>query len=94
MPVKRLNSFDELVHRIERLHNHRFLSFMEKHLKQWRLHRQGLTDAPLAHEDWSYWSRRKSVRYVRFASDDKGDPAFRRVDFHWASELPDNGELL
>jgi len=44
----------ELVHLIERHHNDRFVSIMDKHLPQWRLHRQELNSAPLAHETWSY----------------------------------------
>ena len=44
----------ELVHLIERHHNERFVSIMDKHLPQWRLHRQELNAAPLAHEAWSY----------------------------------------
>jgi predicted metal-dependent hydrolase len=37
----------ELVHLIERRHNHLFLSIMDKHLPQWRLYRQELNTAPL-----------------------------------------------
>src|SRR3990172_9615207 len=44
----------ELVHLIERHHNDRFVSIMDKHLPQWRLHREELNSAPLAHETWSY----------------------------------------
>ena len=44
----------ELVHLIERNHNDRFVSILEKHLPHWRLHRQELNSAPLAHETWSY----------------------------------------
>ncbi|MCX6619274.1 MAG: SprT family zinc-dependent metalloprotease [Acidobacteria bacterium] len=44
----------ELVHLIERHHNDRFISLMDKHLRQWRLYRQELNSAPLAHETWSY----------------------------------------
>jgi predicted metal-dependent hydrolase len=44
----------ELAHLIERHHNDRFVSIMDKHLPQWRLHRQELNAAPLAHEAWSY----------------------------------------
>jgi predicted metal-dependent hydrolase len=44
----------ELVHFIERHHNERFLSTMDKHLPQWRLHRRELNSAPLAHATWSY----------------------------------------
>jgi predicted metal-dependent hydrolase len=44
----------ELVHLIERHHNDRFVSIMDKHLPQWRLHRQELNAAPLAQEAWGY----------------------------------------
>jgi predicted metal-dependent hydrolase len=44
----------ELVHLIERHHNDRFVSIMDKHLPQWRLHRQKLNAAPLAQETWDH----------------------------------------
>ena len=44
----------ELAHLIERHHNDNFISLMDKHLPQWRLYRQELNSAPLAHESWSY----------------------------------------
>jgi predicted metal-dependent hydrolase len=44
----------ELAHLIERHHNDRFVSIMNKHLPQWRSHRQELNSAPLAHQTWSY----------------------------------------
>src|SRR6266478_10095311 len=44
----------ELVHLIERHHNHRFVSLMDKHLPQWRLHRQKLNAGPLAQEAWDH----------------------------------------
>ena len=44
----------ELTHLVERHHNDRFLATMDKHLPQWRLHRDELNSAPLAHETWSY----------------------------------------
>ena len=44
----------ELAHLIERHHNDRFMSIMDKHLPRWRLHRQELNTAPLAHETWRY----------------------------------------
>ena len=44
----------ELAHLIEKHHNDRFLAIMDKHLPQWRLHRQELNSAPLAHDTWSY----------------------------------------
>jgi hypothetical protein len=44
----------ELVHLIERHHNDHFISIMDKHLPQWRLHRQELNAAPLAQEVWDH----------------------------------------
>jgi len=44
----------ELTHLIERLHNDRFLSLMDQHLPNWRIHRAELNRSPLAHETWSY----------------------------------------
>lgn len=44
----------ELAHLIEKHHNDRFLAIMDKHLPQWRLVRQELNSAPLAHDTWSY----------------------------------------
>jgi predicted metal-dependent hydrolase len=44
----------ELVHLIERRHNEHFVSIMDKHLPQWRLHRQELNAAPLAQEAWDH----------------------------------------
>ena len=44
----------ELAHLIQRHHNDNFISLMDEHLPQWRLYRQELNCAPLAHESWSY----------------------------------------
>ena len=44
----------ELTHLIERHHNDRFVSLMDRHLPHWRLHRQELNSAPLGHDSWSY----------------------------------------
>jgi predicted metal-dependent hydrolase len=44
----------ELSHLIERHHNDRFISLMDRHLPNWRQHRQELNAAPLAHENWGY----------------------------------------
>ncbi len=44
----------EMVHLIERRHNERFRELMDLHLPQWRLYRDELNSAPLAHEDWRY----------------------------------------
>jgi len=44
----------EMVHLLERLHNDRFQAYMDGFMPQWRLHREELSRAPLAHEDWGY----------------------------------------
>jgi predicted metal-dependent hydrolase len=44
----------EMVHLLERRHNERFTALMDKFLPQWRLCRDELNRAPLAHETWSY----------------------------------------
>lgn len=44
----------EIVHLLERHHNERFRELMDKAMPQWRLHRDELNRAPLAHEDWMY----------------------------------------
>ena len=42
----------EMVHLLERRHNDRFRAYMDKFLPQWRLLRDELNRAPLAHEPW------------------------------------------
>lgn len=44
----------ELVHLLERHHNDNFTALMNKFLPQWKLRRNELNAAPLAHEAWSY----------------------------------------
>lgn len=44
----------EMVHFQERHHNERFRDLMDDLMPQWRLHREELNRAPLAHEEWSY----------------------------------------
>jgi hypothetical protein len=44
----------ELVHLLERRHDHCFIALMDQHLPQWRLLRAELNQAPLGHEDWEY----------------------------------------
>jgi predicted metal-dependent hydrolase len=44
----------EMVHLLERLHNDRFRSLMDKFLPQWQFLRDELNREPLAHEDWGY----------------------------------------
>jgi predicted metal-dependent hydrolase len=44
----------EMVHLIERHHTDRFGQYMDRFMPQWRLRREELNRAPLAHEDWRY----------------------------------------
>ena len=44
----------EMVHFLEKDHNDRFRELMDQFMPQWRLHRDELNRAPLAHEDWRY----------------------------------------
>ncbi|MCC9641680.1 M48 family metallopeptidase [Rhodopirellula sp. JC740] len=44
----------ELVHLIERHHNEKFKAVLERCLPTWRIARDRLNEAPLAHEDWEY----------------------------------------
>ena len=44
----------EMVHLLERLHNERFVALMNEFMPKWRLHRDELNQAPLAHEEWGY----------------------------------------
>jgi len=44
----------EMVHLLERHHNDRFKTLMDRLMPQWRLYRKELNRAPLAHEEWYY----------------------------------------
>ncbi len=44
----------EMVHLKERHHTDRFRQHMDRFMPQWRLRREELNRAPLAHEDWRY----------------------------------------
>ena len=44
----------EMVHLLERLHNDRFVAHMDEFMPQWRLFRDELNSAPLAHANWEY----------------------------------------
>lgn len=44
----------EMVHLIELHHNERFQGLMDRLMPQWRLHRDELNRAPLAHANWRY----------------------------------------
>jgi predicted metal-dependent hydrolase len=44
----------ELTHLLARRHDEHFVAVMDRHLPAWRMHREVLNRAPLAHEDWTY----------------------------------------
>jgi len=44
----------ELVHLLERLHNDRFVSYMDRFLPKWRRRKEELNSLPVAHSDWEY----------------------------------------
>ena len=44
----------EMLHLLERHHNARFVAYMDEFMPQWRLRRDELNAAPLAHETWEY----------------------------------------
>jgi len=44
----------ELVHLLERLHNERFVAYMNKIMPQWRAFRNELNAFPASHEEWRY----------------------------------------
>jgi len=44
----------ELVHLIERHHNDRFLSLMEKYMPRWKFYKEELNRLPVSHGEWTY----------------------------------------
>ena len=44
----------EMIHLLERHHNGRFLSLMEKYMPQWKFYREELNRLPVSHGEWSY----------------------------------------
>lgn len=44
----------EMAHLLERRHTDRFRALMDRFMPSWRLHRDELNRAPLAHENWTY----------------------------------------
>ena len=43
-----------MVHLLERHHTDHVRAHMDKFMPHWRIHRDVLNQAPLAHEDWNY----------------------------------------
>jgi predicted metal-dependent hydrolase len=44
----------EMIHLVERHHNERFRELLDAAMPNWRVARDELNSAPLAHEDWAY----------------------------------------
>jgi len=44
----------EMLHLVERHHNERFLTLMEKFLPQWKFRKEELNRLPVSHGEWSY----------------------------------------
>jgi len=44
----------EMIHLLERNHNNKFISYMDKFLPKWKDLREELNRSPLGHVDWSY----------------------------------------
>ncbi len=44
----------ELVHLLERHHNDRFLTLMEKYMPQWKFYKEELNRLPVSHGEWTY----------------------------------------
>ena len=44
----------EMIHLLERHHNDRFLSLMEKYMPQWKFNKEELNRLPVSHGEWEY----------------------------------------
>jgi len=44
----------EMIHLLERHHNDRFLSLMEKYMPQWKFYKEELNRLPISHGEWTY----------------------------------------
>jgi len=44
----------EMIHLLERYHNDRFLTLMEKHMPQWKFYKEELNRLPVSHGEWTY----------------------------------------
>ncbi len=44
----------EMIHLLERHHNDRFLSLMEKNMPQWKFYKEELNRLPVSHGEWTY----------------------------------------
>ena len=44
----------ELVHLLEKKHNARFVTLMDRHLPNWKFSKDSLNRLPVSHVDWEY----------------------------------------
>jgi predicted metal-dependent hydrolase len=44
----------EMIHLLERHHNDRFLTLMEKNMPQWKFYKEELNRLPVSHGEWDY----------------------------------------
>jgi predicted metal-dependent hydrolase len=44
----------EMIHLLERHHNDRFLTLMEKYMPQWKFYKEELNRLPVSHGEWDY----------------------------------------
>jgi len=44
----------EMIHLLERYHNDRFLTLMEKYMPQWKFYKEELNRLPVSHGEWTY----------------------------------------
>lgn len=44
----------EMIHFVERHHNDRFLTLMEKYMPQWKFYKEELNRLPVSHGEWTY----------------------------------------
>ena len=44
----------EMIHLLERKHNDRFLTYLEKFIPQWKFYKDELNSLPVSHSEWTY----------------------------------------
>ncbi len=44
----------ELTHLLERLHNDKFMAYMDLYLLKWELYKEELNKLPISHANWDY----------------------------------------
>jgi len=54
MAIKKSELYNEMAHLLVRHHDDRSKSLLDRYLPNWRLIREALNAAPLAHANWLY----------------------------------------